>query len=84
MNTVREYTQNSIRSFIKGQRLKLGKRPEEKLGRFTFAELETRAEKIPCCELWPLLETLNSDDLLNWWFKFQMEIYKIKTKGVVC
>lgn len=80
---LREFIRDNLRSFVKDQRQKAQVPTDTLLNGYCLKEVEESAEKIPCCDLMPILEQLaQPQDLCDWWVNFQIQVYEIKTKGL--
>lgn len=81
MAELRAYIKKETCSFVRKKREEKGLSPNLSVNGYLLGDIEERAEQIPCCELFPILEQLaSSQELAKWWLDFQMGINQIKIR----
>lgn len=79
MEKIKEYVRNEVRSYVRSQRLRSGLSPKIVFGRYALGELEATAERVPCCDLFPILSKITEpEDLNSWLEELRAEVFSLK------
>lgn len=79
MDRIRIYLETELAKFIREQRIKAGFQGTSRVRGYTFDELEKRASRIGCSELYGIFEECFDEcDTRRFWFDLQIGLYNEK------